>query len=263
MNKTGHRTLLTKLSRSKPSGSRAAVLASVIAVGLAGCASVPPEYRDPNDPWQPYNRAMFKFNTDFDNAFVKPTAQAYQKITPEPVNRSVSNFFGNVADLTSAVNNLLQFKLSRAGSDVGRVLVNTTVGVLGLFDVATNIGIPSYKEDFGQTLGYWGFANGPYFIMPVIGPSTVRDTFGFAGDVVLDPFFSVNKEEIYWGFVGLRVVDKRAGLLTASDIFEEAAIDPYSFVRDAYLQQRANAVRDGDPRDHATDGDVWDLGVVD
>jgi phospholipid-binding lipoprotein MlaA len=238
-------------------------MALILAGTLTGCASVPEEYRDPRDPWQPYNRAMFKFNTDFDNAFIKPTAQAYQKITPEPVNRSVTNFFGNIADLTSAVNNLLQFKLSRTGSDLSRVLVNTTVGVLGLFDVATNVGIPSYKEDFGQTLGYWGFASGPYFIMPVIGPSTLRDTFGFAGDIVLDPFFSVNKEHIYWGFIGLRIIDQRAGLLTAGEIFDQAAIDRYSFVRDAYLQRRANQLKNGDPSDDAIDAAAWDLRVVD
>lgn len=242
-----------------------ACLVAVFAAGFAtGCASVPAEYRDPRDPWQPYNRAMFKFNTDFDNAFIKPTAQAYQKITPEPVNRSVSNFFGNIADLTSAVNNLLQFKLSRTGSDVSRILVNSTVGVLGLFDVATNLGIPSYKEDFGQTLGYWGLANGPYVVMPIIGPSTIRDTVGFAGDVVVDPFYSINKDKIYWGFVGVRVIDQRAGLLTAGEIFDEAAIDRYSFARDAYLQRRANQVRDGDPaEDDALDPAAWDLDFAD
>lgn len=237
-------------------------IAALSAVFVTGCASVPKEYRDPRDPWQPYNRAMFKFNTDFDNAFIKPVAQAYQKVTPEPVNKSITNFFDNIADLTSAVNNLLQFKLSRTGSDVGRVAVNSTVGVLGLFDVATNMGIPSYKEDFGQTLGYWGFANGPYFIIPIIGASTVRDTFGFAGDIVIDPFFSINKDHIYWGFIGLRLIDRRAGLLTAGEIFDEAAIDRYSFVRDAYLQRRANQVKDGDPADDVIEDDFWDQDVV-
>lgn len=238
------------------------VFVLALAILANGCASVPSEYRDPRDPWQPYNRAMFKFNTDFDNAFIKPTAQAYQKVMPEPVNRSVTNFFDNIADLTSAVNNLLQFKLSRTGSDLSRVVVNSTVGVLGLFDVATNMGIPSYKEDFGQTLGYWGFGQGPYFVMPIIGPSSVRDTLGFAGDVVVDPFYSLNKEKIYWSFIALRVIDQRAGLLTAGEIFDQAAIDRYSFVRDAYLQRRANDVRDGDPADAAIDDEVWDLDLV-
>ena len=138
---------------------RAGVFGSVIvlaaAVAVAGCAT-PGSYRDPKDPLEPYNRAMFRFNTDFDNAFVKPVAKGYKYITPEPVDRSVTNFFNNIDDITSAVNNLLQFKLSRFGTDVGRVAVNSTVGLLGVLDVATNLGLPSYKEDFGQTLGYWG-----------------------------------------------------------------------------------------------------------
>lgn len=219
----------------------------VLAAALAGCASVPAEYRDTRDPWQGYNRAMFKFNTDFDNAFLKPAAQGYQAITPEPVDRSVTNFFNNIADVTSAVNNLLQVKVLRTGSDIGRVLVNSTIGIVGLFDVATNMGLPSYKEDFGQTLGYWGLGAGPYFVLPVLGPSSVRDTVGFAGDIVVDPFFSINKNEVYWGFVVLRVIDRRADLLAAGEILDEAAIDRYSFVRDAYLQRRRNQVHDGNP----------------
>jgi phospholipid-binding lipoprotein MlaA len=226
--------------------ARVAAALTVLAA-LSGCASVPPEAQDPRDPWQPYNRAVFKFNTDFDNAFLKPTAQAYQFITPEPLDKGVTNFFNNIADATSAANNLFQFKLSRAGSDVGRVFINTTVGFAGFFDVATNVGLPSYKEDFGQTLGYWGFGAGPYFVLPILGPSTVRDSFGVAGDVVLDPFFSISKNEVYWGFVTLRVVDRRADLLTAGELIDEAAIDRYALIRDAYLQRRRTLVHDGDP----------------
>lgn len=222
-------------------------LVLLAALLTAGCSSIPKEQRDPRDPWQPYNRAMFKFNTDFDNAFLKPVAQGYQAIMPEPVNHGITNFFNNIADVTSAVNNALQFKLSRAGSDVGRVVVNSTVGLVGVIDVATNVGIPSYKEDFGQTLGYWGFGDGPYFVMPILGPSSVRDTVGFAGDVVIDPFFSLEADEIYWGFVVLRAVDVRAGLLAASDLMDDAALDRYVFVRDAYLQRRRNLVHDGNP----------------
>jgi phospholipid-binding lipoprotein MlaA len=229
----------------------------VAMVFVAGCSSVPKEYRDPRDPWQAYNRAMFKFNTDFDNAFVKPAAQAYQWITPEPVDRSITNFFDNVADATSAVNNALQFKLWRAGTDVGRVVINSTVGIVGLFDVASNLGLPSYKEDFGQTLGYWGIGDGPYFVMPIIGPSTVRDTFGFAGDVVIDPFFSIQKDKVYWGFVVLRVIDRRADLLAAGEILDEAAIDPYAFVRDAYLQKRRSQVFDGNPPAEEDEDYIW------
>jgi phospholipid-binding lipoprotein MlaA len=237
------------------------VLGTVLLVG--GCSSIPKEQRDPRDPWQPYNRAMFKFNTDFDNAFMKPAAQGYQFITPEPVNRGITNFFNNIADVTSAVNNALQFKLSRAGTDVGRVVVNTTAGVVGFFDVATNLGIPSYKEDFGQTLGYWGFGAGPFFVLPILGPSSVRDTVGFAGDVVVDPFFSISKDEIYWGFIVLRAIDTRAGLLAAGDLMEDAALDRYAFVRDAYLQRRRNLVHDGNPPADDEYDLFWDEEAID
>jgi len=224
----------------------------------SGCASTPKELRDPRDPWEPVNRAVYRFNTDFDNAFMKPIAKGYQKVTPEPVDRGVTNFFDNIADVTSAVNNLLQFKLARAGSDVGRVAVNSTVGFLGFVDVATNMGIPSYKEDFGQTLGYWGYSPGPYVVLPLLGPSSARDTIGFAGDVVVDPFFSIRTNQIYWGAIGLRAIDQRADLLTAGAVFEEAALDPYSFLRDAYLQRRRHEVYDGDPPDEEYEEEFWD-----
>ncbi|AHF04945.1 ABC transporter [Marichromatium purpuratum 984] len=225
---------------------------------LAGCASGAARVSDPRDPLEPYNRAVYRFNSDFDKAFIQPTARAYRKVTPEPVDRGVTNFFANVADMTSAVNNVLQFKMSRAGSDVGRVFINSTVGILGVFDVATNVGLPSYKEDFGQTLGYWGLESGAYFMLPIVGPSSIRDTFGFAGDVALDPFFSLKKNQIYWGAVVLRAIDQRADLLDASDILEEAALDPYSFLRETYLQRRESLVHDGNPPSGAGGGDVWD-----
>ncbi|NKN34023.1 MlaA family lipoprotein [Marichromatium bheemlicum] len=224
---------------------------------LAGCASGAARVSDPRDPLEPYNRAVYRFNTDFDKAFVQPVSRAYRKVTPEPVDRGVSNFFANINDMTSAVNNVLQFKMSRAGSDVGRVFINSTVGVLGVFDVATNVGLPSYKEDFGQTLGYWGLEPGAYFMLPFVGPSSIRDTFGFAGDVVLDPFFSIQKSHIYWGAVVVRAVDQRADLLDASDLLEEAALDPYSFLRETYLQRRESLVHDGNPPRGDGD-DFWD-----
>jgi phospholipid-binding lipoprotein MlaA len=155
------------------------------------------------------------------------------------------------------VNNILQFKMSRAGSDLGRMFMNSTVGVLGFFDVATNAGLPSYKEDFGQTLGYWGLEPGAYFILPIFGPSTMRDNIGFAGDLVTDPFFSIKTGEIYWGFAGLRIVDVRADRLAAGDILEDAAVDPYIFLRDAYLQRRRNLVYDGNPPESEDQGDIW------
>jgi phospholipid-binding lipoprotein MlaA len=234
---------------------RIMILAGVVAV--AGCASGPDTFRDPKDPLELYNRAMFKFNTDFDNAFMKPLAKGYKYVAPEPVDRGVTNFFNNIDDITSAANNLFQFKLSRFGTDVGRVAVNSTVGLLGVLDVATNLGLPSYKEDFGQTLGYWGLGPGPYFVIPILGPSTIRDTVGLAGDIYVDPFVSVSKNEIYWGAVGLRLIDRRADLLQAGDILEEAAVDPYSFLRDAYLQRRRTKVYDGNPPPETAADEAW------
>jgi phospholipid-binding lipoprotein MlaA len=228
--------------------SRLSLAPLVIGLLLAtGCTSVPKEYRDPLDPLEPYNRGMHQFNTDFDNAFLKPVAKGYQAVIPEPADRGITNFFNNLADVNSAVNNLLQFKLSRFGSDIGRISINSTVGVLGFFDVATNVGLPSYKEDFGQTLGYWGAEPSPYLVLPFLGPSTVRDTVGLTGDFLVDPLFSVSDHQVYWGLVGLRVVDTRADLLTATKIIEEAAVDHYAFVRDAFLQRRRNLIFDGNP----------------
>jgi len=231
---------------------RTAVLIAALLAG--GCASTPD---DPRDPLELYNRAMFRFNTDFDNAFLKPVAKGYKYITPEPVDRSITNFFDNIDDITSAANNLLQFKLSRFGSDVGRVLINSTVGLLGILDVATNMGVPSYKEDFGQTLGYWGFGPGPYFVLPLLGPSTIRDTIGLAGDIAADPFISVRKNEVYWGAVALRLVDRRADLLKATDLLEDAALDPYTFMRDGFLQRRQYKVYDGNPPPETEADELW------
>ncbi|MBK1694103.1 ABC transporter [Chromatium weissei] len=224
---------------------------------ISGCASTATHTKDPRDPLEPFNRAVFRFNSDFDKAFLKPLAQGYRAITPEPIDRSISNFFYNLADVTSAVNNLLQFKMSRAGNDVGRVLINSTVGVLGLFDVATNVGLPSYKEDFGQTLGYWGIESGAYVMLPILGSSSMRDTFGWAGDIVTDPLTRIENNSIHGGLLALQTIDRRADYLAAGDIMEDAALDAYSFLRDAYLQRRLSLVHDGNPPTTETQDDVW------
>jgi len=223
---------------------------------IVACSSSPNRVADPRDPLEPYNRAVYRFNTDFDKAFAQPVARAYKKVTPEAVDRGITNFFDNIDDVTSFVNNALQFKMSRAGSDLGRLFANTTVGVLGFFDVATNMGLPSYKEDFGQTLGYWGVGSGAYFMLPFLGPSSIRDTIGFAGDLVTDPLFSIEQDKVYWGLVGVRYVDRRADLLAAGEILEDAAPDPYVFLRDAYLQRREYLVHDGNPPRKEAD-DIW------
>jgi phospholipid-binding lipoprotein MlaA len=225
---------------------------------VGGCASTPDEYRDPRDPLESYNRKVYKFNKAVDDAVMKPIAKGYKAITPEPLDRGITNFFGNLADVTSAVNNLLQFKLSRAGSDVGRVAMNTTVGLLGFFDVATNMGLPSYKEDLGQTFGYWGDVDSPYMVLPFWGPSTLRDSIGLMGDAVTNPLFSLREDRVYWGLIALNVVDTRADLLTAGKILEEAAVDPYVFLRDAFLQRRRNQIFDGNPPPDTNAEDIWD-----
>jgi len=215
-------------------------------LGLAGCASNDP-FADPRDPFEGFNRAMYQFNDALDTAVIKPLGQGYNAIVPAPVNRGVTNFFNNIEDVTSAVNNLLQFKVGRAVSDVGRVAVNSTVGIAGLFDVASNMDLPRYDEDFGQTLGSWGVASGPYIVLPVLGPSSGRDTVGRVADWFTDPLNYLEDDTLRWSLKGLDIVDTRADLLNASRVLDEAALDPYAFVRDAYLQKRRDAVYDGNP----------------
>jgi phospholipid-binding lipoprotein MlaA len=213
---------------------------------LAGCATTS-DYRDPRDPLESFNRAMYAFNDTLDKALIKPLAKGYRAITPAPVDKAITNFFGNLADVGSAINNLLQFKLQRAVTDVGRVLVNSTVGLLGFIDVASNMNLQKYGEDFGQTVGAWGAGPGPYIVLPVLGPSSGRDLIGLVVDWYTDPVAYVDPSEARYGLAGLRAIDKRADLLSASRVMEEAALDPYEFVRDAYLQKRRSDVHDGNP----------------
>jgi phospholipid-binding lipoprotein MlaA len=189
---------------------------------------------------------------------MKPAAKAYRAVTPDVVDRGITNFFANLDDVTSLANNFLQFKLSRAGSDLGRIFINTTVGVLGFVDVATNVGLQSYKEDFDQTLGYWGLEPGAFLMLPILGPSSIRGTLGWAGDIVTDPLFSIETGDVYWGLIALRLVDYRADRLAAGEIMEEAALDPYVFLRDAYLQRRRNLVYDGNPPQAEGEADLWE-----
>lgn len=230
------RTLLYRLAL-------ACTLASALVVG--GCATGPDA--DPRDPLEDVNRAVFSFNELLDRVLLKPLAQGYNVVMPAPANRGVTNFFNNLSDVTSAVNNLLQLKIGRAFSDVGRVAINTTVGILGLIDVASNMNLPSYKEDFGQTLGVWGFGPGPFIVLPLIGPSSGRDTVGLVGDWFTDPVTYIDDDGTRWALRGLNIVDTRAGLLNASRVVSQAALDPYAFIRDAYLQRRESLVHDGNP----------------
>jgi len=230
---------------------RLRALAAAAAVTLAllgGCATTTGAGGgDPRDPFEPMNRAVYKFNDEFDKAIAKPVAEAYRAFVPDVVRTGVGNFFSNINDVLVALNSTLQGKIPDAINDLGRVAVNTTLGVLGFRDVATELGVPKNNEDFGQTLGRWGFRDGPYLVLPILGPSSVRDTFGWAGDLYTSPLVGV--ENVNWrnSLIGLRFVTVRADLLEASAILETAALDPYEFVRDAYLQRRRNLVHDGNP----------------
>ncbi len=218
--------------------------AAVTLVLVGGCATTG---GDPRDPFEPMNRAVYQFNDEFDKAVAKPVAEAYRAFVPPIVRTGVGNFFSNVNDVLVALNNGLQGKVPDAINDLGRVAVNTTLGVLGFRDVATELGVPKNNEDFGQTLGRWGLRDGPYIVLPLLGPSSVRDTVGWAGDLYTNPLTYIDPSSTRNAVTGLRFITVRADLLEASNILDTAALDPYEFVRDAYLQRRRNLVYDGNP----------------
>lgn len=233
--------------RNRPGSYRMIFIFGLLTLFLGGCATVNEAQRDPRDPYEDFNRAMHSFNEELDKAILKPLAKGYRAITPTPVDNGITNFFSNLDDVVSAINNLLQFKLTRAVSDVGRVLINSTLGILGFMDVASNMNLPKYGEDFGQTLGAWGVGPGPYIVLPVFGPSTGRDTIGLVVDWYTDPVTYLEPDDHRRWVKALRVVDTRADLLGASRILDQAALDPYEFTRDAFLQKRQYDIYDGAP----------------
>jgi phospholipid-binding lipoprotein MlaA len=225
---------------------RAALL--LIALVAAGCASIPPDAgRNPADPLEVYNRHVFEFNERLDRYVLKPVAEGYVTVVPEPARDCIGNVFRNLGDVGNAVNNLLQGKLFEASSDLCRVAINSTIGLLGCFDVATRVGLVRSNEDFGQTLGRWGVGPGPYFVLPLLGPSTIRDTFGRVADAYGDPLTYLDSSRVALSAQTLRVIDTRAELLRATRVLEGAALDKYLFVRDGFLQRRRNLIYDGNP----------------
>lgn len=230
----------------KPNLSRqlsSSVCAAAI-LAASGCATTE---NNPQDPFEGFNRAMFAVNEGLDKVAVKPVAQGYDAVTPLPVKVAVGNFFGNIWDTWTALNNLLQGKGGDALSDVGRVLVNSTIGIGGVFDVASEMGLTKHSEEFGQTLGKWGVPNGPYFYWPIIGPRTTRDTAGWLVDTTYDPVWRIDDVPLRNSLVALRYIDLRASVLPADKVIEEAAFDKYSYIRDAYLQNRRSEIFDGNP----------------
>jgi phospholipid-binding lipoprotein MlaA len=226
------------------------LLAACAALLLSACATTPGAGRDPRDPLENYNRAMFEFNNTLDRNIVKPLAVGYASHVPELLRTAINNFFGNIGDVWTAVNNYLQFKPREGTQDVARVVLNSTFGLAGLIDVATPAGLPKHVEDFGQTLGKWGVKSGPYLMLPLFGASTVRDGLARPLDIYADALNQIpGPANRNIGRV-LRFIDDRSNLLGASSLMEDAALDPYQFLRDAYLQRRESRVRDGaDPAD--------------
>lgn len=223
---------------------RLAAVCVIVSLGLlGGCATT----HDPRDPLEPINRGVYKFNDAIDTMFLKPVAQVYEGVTPTVARTGVSNVFANINDVVVALNNLLQGKFTEAASDVGRVLINTTAGLFGIFDVATPVGLEKHDEDFGQTLGYWGIGDGPYLVLPIVGPRNLRDTAGLIVDWEVDPVVQIDPSRSRNQVWGLRIVSRRAELLGASSLLSVAALDEYEFVRDAYIQRRHNLVHDGNP----------------
>ena len=221
--------------------------ALVVAVLSTGCASGP--NANPKDPLEPMNRSISRFNDSLDENVLKPVATSYQDVTPDLVKKGVRNVFNNLSDIWSTVNNGLQLKGRDTAESLMRSVVNTVFGIYGIFDVATPIGLERHPEDFGQTLGVWGVPNGPYVVLPLFGPSTLRDTAGMPVDTSADFVRNLDHIPTRNSAMTLRIVDKRANLLGTTNLLSEAAIDKYSFTRDAYLQYRRNQVFDGNPPD--------------
>ena len=212
---------------------------------LSGCASLPPGHEpDAQDRFERYNRAVYRFNDGLDRTLIRPVARSYVKVTPAPVRAGIGNFFENLSYTTTIPNDLLQLKLKPFATDTLRLLVNSTAGIGGLFDVATPIGIPTGNEDFGQTLGHWGVPTGSYFVMPFLGPSTVRDTGSFMVDQYTSPLQYAKSSSVQYGVTGLDLIHHRAEMLPLQDTIDNA-FDPYVFVRSAYLQRREYQVKDG------------------
>jgi phospholipid-binding lipoprotein MlaA len=211
-----------------------------VSISLIGCASIPAgSERSPDDPWESFNRSVFSFNEGLDDYLLKPITRGYRFILPKPAQQGVDNFFGNYRDIYTSANNLLQGNLSMAFSDLMRVVVNTIFGLGGLFDVATPGGLEKHKADFGQTFGVWGIPSGPYVVLPFFGPSNVRDTFGTAVDLETDYLFRMLPNvALRNSLTALRVVNARNNYYEAGDLLEGAALDKYTFTRDAYIQRR-------------------------
>jgi phospholipid-binding lipoprotein MlaA len=219
-------------------------LPAVLVLALTGCAV----NGDPRDPLEPMNRAIHSFNEGLDQVILKPLAQGYEAVMPSFARTSVSNFFSNLDDVTVLANDILQFKLEQGSSDFMRLAFNTTFGFFGLLDVAGEMGLKKHSEDFGQTLGRWGVGTGPYLVLPVLGPSDFRDAAGYLVDTTYTDLVQ-NYDDVSTRnpVLALRLVSRRADFLEAKKAMEAAALDPYEFARDLYLERRKSLIHNGKP----------------
>jgi len=225
----------------------------VALVVLSGCATV--QTPDDRAPWESMNRSVARFNDKVDDNVLKPVAKGYRNVVPDLIQTGVRNVFNNLSDMWSTVNNLLQLKPINTAESLGRVVVNTVFGIYGIFDVATYLKLERHPEDFGQTLGYWGVPNGPYLVLPLFGPSTLRDGASLPVDFAVSPTQYISDIPTRNEVFVLRLVSKRAELLKSGNMLEEASIDKYSFTRDAYLQYRRSQIYDGNPPDEEDSND--------
>lgn len=235
---------------------RLAVLPVVLMLAACATAGAGSDVRVSHDPLEPLNRTVYEFNDAFDRAIAKPAAQAYEKVIPEFLRDMIGNAFGNVRDVWTAANQLLQGKPGHAASDVWRVAINTTLGFGGLIDIASDVGVEKHNEDFGQTLGRWGLPPGPYLVLPFLGPSSLRDAPARGVDHWSDPLHAIDSHGRRNNAFLLRAIDDRQRLFDAERIVSEAALDRYSFIRDSWFQLRRNQVYDGNPPpayEHDTD----------
>jgi phospholipid-binding lipoprotein MlaA len=221
------------------------LLSGLVLLALQGCATV--KSADARDPWEPMNRSIYQFNDAIDTVALKPAAQLYVQVLPGMVRTGVSNFMGNLGDVWSMANSAMQLKGQATVETFMRINVNTFMGLGGILDVASEMGIEKRREDFGQTLGYWGVQPGPYVMLPLFGPSTLRDALAFPVDMQGNVTNSLADQATRNALLVTRLVDTRAGLLKTVDAIKASSLDPYSFVRDAYLQKRRNDIYDGNP----------------
>lgn len=243
----------------KPKLNTQRILSTLVISSLVSACSTTPPKQSESDPWESWNRDVHGFNKDVDDAILKPIAKGYQSAVPNPIDESITNVFSNINDIGVTINDFLQFKFIQGGMDASRFLINTTAGVVGIFDVAKLIDLPKHDEDFGQTLAYWGVPSGSYMVLPFVGASSPRDTLGLIGDAMFNPLTYVS---FFGGFAAnaataaasaVDVTDTRSDLMSSEKILDEAAVDRYDFVKNAYIQRRDFLIHDGNPPDDVND----------